>query len=165
MYCTPSDKTHCGLACSDPCFSASFMRRKGAQLLVACLGLYGAGDAKDGAVTKEACYALRSVTMGDDRRKDFSCKLSCSTFHSASVVHVDAGSPAHRATFVEHSRLLNSTASRLHRSWLRERGVLNTSFYVSRRLDRVLSTRAHPLPARRQLHSRTFLFFARRRVR
>eukprot|EP00903_Cladosiphon_okamuranus_P005933 g5863.t1 len=52
---------------------ASFMRRKGAQLLLASLRLYGTGDAKDGTVTKEACYALRSLTMGDDRRKEFSC--------------------------------------------------------------------------------------------
>eukprot|EP00752_Nemacystus_decipiens_P018714 g16778.t1 len=52
---------------------ASFMRRKGAQVLVAGLALYGSGDSKDGAVTKEACFALRSVSMGDDRRKDFSC--------------------------------------------------------------------------------------------
>ena len=51
------------------------MRRKGALVLAASLGLYGTGDSKDGAATKEACYALRSVTMGDDRRKDFSCKL------------------------------------------------------------------------------------------
>ncbi|CAM9628563.1 unnamed protein product, partial [Hapterophycus canaliculatus] len=58
----------------------SFMRRKGAAVLVASLRRYGgAGDSngnsdnsKNAAVTKEACAALRSVTMGDDRRKDFS---------------------------------------------------------------------------------------------
>lgn len=70
-----NEKKYCCLGCSDHYCSASFMRRKGAQLLVATLELYGTGDAKDGTVTKEACYALRSVTMGDDRRKDFSCKL------------------------------------------------------------------------------------------
>lgn len=48
------------------------MRRKGALVLVASLRRYGAGEGKDAVVTKEACAALRSVTLGDDRRKDFS---------------------------------------------------------------------------------------------
>lgn len=51
------------------------MRRKGALVLVGSLRRYGIGDGRDAGVTKEACYALRSVTLGDDRRKDFSCKL------------------------------------------------------------------------------------------
>ena len=55
--------------------SASFMRRKGAQVIVTTLGLYGTGDRKDGGVVRESCYALRSVTMGDDRRRDFSCEM------------------------------------------------------------------------------------------
>lgn len=59
----------CALARSS---SGSFMRRKGALILVASLRRYGAGESKDAVVTKEACAALRSVTLGDDRRKDFS---------------------------------------------------------------------------------------------
>lgn len=48
------------------------MRRKGALVLAASLMRYGAGESKDAVVTKETCAALRSVTLGDDRRKDFS---------------------------------------------------------------------------------------------
>lgn len=48
------------------------MRRKGALVLVASLRRYGIGEGKNAVVTKEACAALRSVTLGDDRRKDFS---------------------------------------------------------------------------------------------
>ncbi|CAN0361878.1 unnamed protein product, partial [Ectocarpus sp. 6 AP-2014] len=50
----------------------SFMRRKGADVLVETLRRYGAGEGRDATVTREACAALRSVTLGDDRRKDFS---------------------------------------------------------------------------------------------
>ncbi|CAM9719548.1 unnamed protein product [Ectocarpus fasciculatus] len=50
----------------------SFMRRKGANVLVETLRRYGAGEGRDATVTREACAALRSVTLGDDRRKDFS---------------------------------------------------------------------------------------------
>lgn len=72
--------------------SASFMRRKGAQVLVAALGRFGTGDSKDAAVTKEACYAVRAVTMGDDRRKDFSCK----PLHLYKSLHVNLGAgPKH----------------------------------------------------------------------
>ncbi|CAM9630029.1 unnamed protein product [Laminaria digitata] len=52
------------------------MRRKGAVVLKAALERYGSGEGgeehRDAAVTREACGALRSVTLGDDRRKDFS---------------------------------------------------------------------------------------------
>ena len=52
------------------------MRRKGAVVLKAALERYGSGEWEesdtDAAVTREACGALRSVTLGDDRRKDFS---------------------------------------------------------------------------------------------
>lgn len=52
------------------------MRRSGAVVLEAALERYGSGEGgdedRDAAVTREACGALRSVTLGDDRRKDFS---------------------------------------------------------------------------------------------
>lgn len=48
------------------------MRRKGADVLVETLRRYGSGEGRDATVTREACSALRSVTLGDDRRKDFS---------------------------------------------------------------------------------------------
>ncbi|CAM9428830.1 unnamed protein product [Ectocarpus sp. 12 AP-2014] len=50
----------------------SFMRRKGADILVETLRRYGAGEGRDATVTREACAALRSLTLADDRRKDFS---------------------------------------------------------------------------------------------
>eukprot|EP00904_Undaria_pinnatifida_P005168 jgi/Undpi1/1781/HiC_scaffold_12.g05168.m1 len=55
----------------------SFMRRKGAVVLKAALERYGVGEeGQEGdisaAVTREACAVVRSVTLGDDRRKDFS---------------------------------------------------------------------------------------------
>ena len=57
--------------------AGSFMRRKGAVVLKAALERYGVGEeGKEGdinaAVTREACAVVRSVTLGDDRRKDFS---------------------------------------------------------------------------------------------
>ena len=56
--------------------AGSFMRRKGAVVLKAALERYGSGEGgeedRNAAVTREACGALRSVTLGDDRRKDFS---------------------------------------------------------------------------------------------
>ncbi len=53
------------------------MRRKGALVLVSSLRRYGGvggagGSRRDAGVTKEACAALRAVTLGDDRRKEFS---------------------------------------------------------------------------------------------
>lgn len=48
------------------------MRCKGAIVLMTALKRYGSGQSRDATVTKEACGALRSVTLGDDRRKDFS---------------------------------------------------------------------------------------------
>lgn len=50
----------------------SFMRRNGASILLRALGRYGSGDGKNAAALREACGALRSVTLGDDRRQDFS---------------------------------------------------------------------------------------------
>lgn len=51
------------------------MRRRGADVLVETLRRYGAGEGRDATITREACTALRSVTLGDDRRKDFSGTL------------------------------------------------------------------------------------------
>lgn len=51
---------------------ANFMQHQGATILKTALQRFGNGDSKNSAVTKEACGALRSVTMGDDGRKDFS---------------------------------------------------------------------------------------------
>lgn len=48
------------------------MRHSGAVVLLQALRRYGSGKCKDASVTKEACGALRSVTLGDDQRKDFS---------------------------------------------------------------------------------------------
>lgn len=48
------------------------MRHRGAAVLLQALGRYGSGECKDESVTREACGALRSATLGDDRRKDFS---------------------------------------------------------------------------------------------
>lgn len=50
----------------------NFMRRQGGEILVATLRRHGSGECKDGAVIKEAAGAIRSVTLGDDCRKDFS---------------------------------------------------------------------------------------------
>lgn len=52
--------------------AGSFMRHKGAAVLLQALRRYGSREHTDASVTREACGALRSVTLGDDRRKDFS---------------------------------------------------------------------------------------------
>lgn len=52
--------------------SGSFMRYNGAEVLATAFERYGFGECSDATVTKEACGALRSVTLADDRRKDFS---------------------------------------------------------------------------------------------
>jgi len=48
------------------------MRRNGASILLRALGRYGSGDGRNAAALREACGALRAVTIGDDRRQDFS---------------------------------------------------------------------------------------------
>lgn len=48
------------------------MRHQGALIVTTALERFGSGDSKNAVVTKETCGVLRSVTMGDDRRKDFS---------------------------------------------------------------------------------------------
>ncbi|CAN0352096.1 unnamed protein product [Ascophyllum nodosum] len=51
---------------------SNFMRHNGKAILVSALEIYGSGNEKDAAALREACGALRSVTLGDDMRQDFS---------------------------------------------------------------------------------------------
>ena len=87
------------------------MRHNGKAILVSALEIYGSENEKDAAALREACGALRSVTLGDDMRQDFSglalapsmlfssIFLMCIRKHTHIGTHIHKSDPTQRSQF------------------------------------------------------------------